>query len=104
LKYPSLEGKMFPEHTWNIHIFGSAPLNRVRQAIEDEITDRVDGIGKANGGGSGDIGWNISIEVFDGGRAEYCDDNEFDILLEIGTIPRTPIHIIRTEHRRLVRE
>jgi len=72
-------------------------LNRIRQKIEDEITDRVEEIPTATGGDSGETGWNIRIEVFDGERAEYCDDTVSDILLEVGANPRTPIHIIRTE-------
>ena len=95
---------MFPEHTWNIHVYGDTPLNRARQEIEDDIIDRVDEFAEVTGGGSEDSEWNIDVEVFDGEQIEYCYDTVSIILLEAGADPGSPIQIIRTEHRELVRE
>jgi len=56
----------FRDFTWSIFIYGSSPLGVARQDVEGRLKEALDEVGEVSGGGGGESGWNIDVEVFDG--------------------------------------
>lgn len=91
-----------PKFEWSIHVYGSSSLGDARQEIEDKIDFVLDGLGEVTGGGAGQTGWNIDVEVFEGKDIETACSSIRRILRERGTDPSTTIQINRAERRSLV--
>ncbi len=90
-----------PDYSWNIFINGSSSLGQARGDVEDEVSEALDEMAEVTGGGAGEAGWNIDIEVHDGRDVEHCVQRVREILLGVGVAAATKISIVRTEERRL---
>ena len=49
----------------DISIYSKSELCIGRQALEDELADLLGGYGEVTGGGVGDRGWHVDIEIFE---------------------------------------
>ncbi len=49
----------------DIFIYSREPLGEARQGLEDDLDGLLAGAGECTGGGCGERGWNIDLDVFD---------------------------------------
>jgi hypothetical protein len=49
----------------DIFIYSKHPLGEARQDLEDDLESLLAGAGQCTGGGQGEGGWNIDLEVHD---------------------------------------
>lgn len=48
-----------------IHIYSNKALGEPRTDLEDELEDLLGDAGECTGGGQGNSGWNIDLEIFE---------------------------------------
>lgn len=54
----------------DIFIYSSKPLPQGRGALEDDIDVLLGDAGEVTGGGIGQAGWNVDVEIYDTSDAE----------------------------------
>lgn len=56
----------------DIFIYSKQPLEEARQDLEDDLETFLGSAGQCTGGGQGEGGWNIDLEIFRVSDLEAC--------------------------------
>lgn len=57
----------------DVYIYFPSPLGTTRDVIEEALDEALEGVGEVSGGGSGAVGSNVDIEIFEGDPRDYLD-------------------------------
>ena len=75
----------FDHMATDLFIYSNLPLTCGRDVVEDAVDDAISGNGEVTGGGSGDAGWNVDVELFS------ADDTDAHVAAIVRTLRELPV-------------
>ena len=89
----------FPEYEWSLYIYSAGDAPEARQDLEDDLEEILGDMAEVSGGGQGERGWNIDIELYVPENLESAIDQIRTYLQEKNVSRDTYIRVIRSDRR-----